>query len=131
MVHLNNVLLIGVAREIMRRLGAAVVCSLTGEDGFLEKLPEPYRGQALDLLRERAAEVAALVAMNRYYADFMANYLRVPRERIHVIPPGLNLAGILSVRPDLRSAGVSPASERAGETPGSVYYRLSRPRLSR
>ncbi len=55
------------------------MCSLTGEDVFLEKLPEPYHGQALELLRERAAEVTALVAMNRYYADFMAGYLAVPR----------------------------------------------------
>ena len=93
-VHLNNVMLVGVAREIVRRLGAAVVCSLTGEDVFLEKLPEPYHGQALELLRRRAADVTALVAMNRYYADFMAGYLRVPRERIRVIPPGLNLEGI-------------------------------------
>lgn len=93
-VHLNNVMLIGVAREIMRRLGAAVVCSLTGEDIFLEKLPEPYRDQALSLLRDRAAEATALVAMNRYYADFMAGYLRVPCEQIHVISPGLNLADV-------------------------------------
>ncbi len=110
-VHLNNVLLIGVARQIIRRLGAAVVCSLTGEDAFLEKLPEPYHGQALRLLGERAAEVSALVAMNRYYADFMAGYLRVPRPRIHVVPPGLNLAGMS------RSAGVPPALPDAGETP--------------
>ena len=31
--------------------------------------------------------------MNRYYADFMADYLAVPRQRIEVIPPGLNLEG--------------------------------------
>jgi glycosyltransferase involved in cell wall biosynthesis len=111
-VHLNNVLLIGVAREITRRLGAAVVCSLTGEDAFLEKLPEPYHGQALELLRRRVGEVAALVAMNRYYADFMAGYLQTPRERIHVIPPGLNSAGIAP-----RSAGVSPALPEAGGMP--------------
>ena len=77
-VHLNNVMLVGVGGEIVRRLGVAIVCSLTGEDVFLEKLPEPYHGQALELLRERAAEVTALVAMNRYYADFMAGYLAVP-----------------------------------------------------
>ena len=34
-VHLNNVMLVGVAREIIRRLGAAVVCSLTGRGRFL------------------------------------------------------------------------------------------------
>ncbi|MFZ1935790.1 MAG: glycosyltransferase family 4 protein [Thermoguttaceae bacterium] len=93
-VHLNNVMLVGVAHEIIRRLGVPVVCSLTGEDVFLERLPEPYHGQALALLRQRAGEVAALVAMNRYYAEFMAGYLRVPQERIRVIPPGLNLAGM-------------------------------------
>ena len=92
-VHLNNAMLIGVAREITHRLGIPVVCSLSGEDSFLEKLPEPYRGQALGVLRERVADAAALVAMNGYFADFMAGYLSVPRERIRVIPAGLNLAG--------------------------------------
>lgn len=92
-VHLNNAMLIGVTREIVRRLGVPVVCSLSGEDSFLEKLPEPYRRQALDLLRERISEAAALVAMNGYYADFMATYLDVPRQRIRVVPPGLNLIG--------------------------------------
>jgi glycosyltransferase involved in cell wall biosynthesis len=108
-VHLNNALLLGVARQIMRRLDAEVVCSLTGEDVFLERLPQRYHDRAMNLLRERAAEVAALVAMNHYYADFMADYLQVSRDRIHVVPPGLNLAP--------RSAGVPPAESNAGETP--------------
>jgi glycosyltransferase involved in cell wall biosynthesis len=118
-VHLNNALLLGVAREIMRRLDVPVVCSLTGEDAFLEKLPEPYRGQALELLRQRAGEVAALVAMNYYYADFMADYLAVPQDRISVIPPGLNLAGISirSTEVSNRSADVPSASEEAGGRP--------------
>jgi len=45
------------------------------------------------VLRERANDIDAFVAMNHYYADFMAGYLDVPRSRIHVIPHGLNLAG--------------------------------------
>ena len=92
-VHLNNALLIGVVREITGRLGIPVVCSLSGEDAFLDKLIEPYRSRAREVLRERATELAALVAMNGYYADYMAEYLSVPRERIRVIRPGLNLAG--------------------------------------
>ena len=67
-----------------------VVCSLSGEDSFLEKLPEPHRGRALDVLRQRIGEAAALVAMNGYYAAFMAEYLRVPTSGIHVVPPGVN-----------------------------------------
>jgi glycosyltransferase involved in cell wall biosynthesis len=93
LVHLNNVMLIGSAREIQHRLGVPVVCTLSGEDIFLEKLTEPYYSSARLLLRQRAAELPAFVAMNRYYADFMADYLAVPRQRIEVIPPGLNLEG--------------------------------------
>jgi glycosyltransferase involved in cell wall biosynthesis len=92
-VHLNNVMLVGVAGQISRRLGVPVVCSLSGEDSFLEKLPEPYHARALRVLRQRLLDVDALVAMNNYYADFMAGYLDVPRRQIQVVPAGLNLAG--------------------------------------
>jgi len=92
-VHLSNVLLSGMARELTRRLDVPVVCTLSGEDLFLEKLPEPHYAEARATLRRRAGDLAGLVAMNRYYADFMAEYLSVARERIHVIPPGLNLDG--------------------------------------
>ncbi len=91
-VHFSNSMLIGAAREI-RKLGIPVVSTLSGEDIFLEKLSPPFHGQAMSALRERAAEMDAFVALNRYYADFMAEYLAVPRSRIHVIPHGLNLAG--------------------------------------
>ncbi len=91
-VHLSNTMLIGAAREI-RKLGIRVVATLSGEDIFLEKLAQPFHGQARAVLRERAAEIDGFVAMNQYYADFMAEYLAVPRARIRVVPHGLNLAG--------------------------------------
>ena len=78
-VHLNNALLIGVARAIRKRLGVPVVCGLTGEDAFLERLLDPHRARARKRCRERTAEVAAMVAMNRYYADRMAEYLGARR----------------------------------------------------
>ena len=40
------------------------------------------------MLRERAKDATAFVALNQYYADFMANYAAIDRERIHVIPQG-------------------------------------------
>lgn len=92
-VHLSNSMLVGMTRRIAERCGPPVVCSLSGEDLFLEQLKPPHYQVARTLLRERAQQVDAFVALNNYYADFMADYLAVSRERIHVIPHGLELTG--------------------------------------
>lgn len=92
-VHLSNLLLAGLAGPIRRRLGVPVVASLTGEDVFLEKLPEPHNTEARRLLQLRAQDIDVLIALNEYFANRMMEYLAVPRARIEVIPPGLKLAG--------------------------------------
>jgi glycosyltransferase involved in cell wall biosynthesis len=92
-VHLSNVMLAGLARPLRERLGATVIATLSGEDSFLEGLPAPYYAQARAELRARAADLSGLVAMCGYYAEFMADYLAVPREKIEIIRPGLNLEG--------------------------------------
>ena len=93
-VHLSNSMLLGMARPIAQRCGPPIVCSLSGEDLFLEGLTEPYYEQARELLYERSAEVAGFTALNGWYADYMAEYLKVSREKVHVVPHGLNLEGI-------------------------------------
>ena len=92
-VHLSNAMMLGLARLIREGGGPPIVCSLSGEDIFLEKLTAPYYDQARQLIRERAADVSAFVALNGYYADFMADYMDVPRDKIEVIPHGLDLQG--------------------------------------
>lgn len=93
-VHLSNSMLLGMARRIHEKCGPPVVCSLSGEDLFIEALKAPHYEQARDLLRERASEVEAFTALNTYYADFMAEYLAVDRSKVHVVPHGLDLEGI-------------------------------------
>lgn len=92
-VHLSTVMLVGMARRIQDQLGTPVVGTLSGEDIFVDALPEPHRDHCRRLLGERCAELAAMIALNGYYADYFARYAGVPRERIRVIEPGLNLAG--------------------------------------
>jgi glycosyltransferase involved in cell wall biosynthesis len=92
-VHLSNALQLGMARLLRERCGPPVVCQLSGEDVFLEKLPPPHYDEARALLRERAADADAFVAINRYYANYMVDYLAIDRSRIHVIPHGLRLTG--------------------------------------
>ncbi len=98
LIHLNNLLLAGMARQLTRQLDVPVVCTLSGEDMFLGKLPQPYRDQAREILVERCGDLAAMVAMSEYYADVMADYLRTDRRKIDVIRPGLNLEGIEPTR---------------------------------
>lgn len=93
LVHLSNALLMGMAHQIRDALNIPVVVGLSGEDIFLEKLPEPYQTQSRDEMRRRAGDVAAYVAMNQYYADYMRDYLRLDPAVVHVVPAGLDLTG--------------------------------------
>jgi glycosyltransferase involved in cell wall biosynthesis len=92
-VNLTNVLLSGMVHEIKRRFQVPVLGTLQGDDIYLEAMPEKYRRQALDLIREHSREMDGFIATSAYYADFMADYLGIPRGRIHVVYPGLNLSG--------------------------------------
>ena len=87
-IHLSNALLLGMVDGI-RQLGAPIVCSLSGEDVFFERLPAPYANEARLAMQARAKHVQAFVALNRYYADKMATALAAPPERVHVIRHGI------------------------------------------
>ena len=100
-VHLSNALLLGVARAVRAATGARIVCTLSGEDIFIDAIPDPQRGAIWGLLRERAADADAFVALNDWFADSMADRLAVARGRIDVIPHGLDLAAFPATPPDL------------------------------
>jgi glycosyltransferase involved in cell wall biosynthesis len=92
-VNLTNVLLSGLVHRIREALRVPVVATLQGDDIFLESLPAPYRQRAIALIGEHCREIDGFVATSRYYADFMAGYVGIPREKIDVVYPGLNLKG--------------------------------------
>jgi glycosyltransferase involved in cell wall biosynthesis len=93
LINLTNALLAGMVPALKRELGVPVLCTLQGDDIFTEFLPEPYRSRALELIRGLCREVDGFVTTSRYYADFMAEYFAIPREKLHVVWPGLNLHG--------------------------------------
>lgn len=90
-INLPNVMFGGLAQPLRERLKSPVLCTLTGEDIFLEALPQPYREQALELARQQAKHVDAFIATSKYFADFMSGYLQIPGERMHVVYPGIRL----------------------------------------
>ena len=92
-VMLPNSLLASFAPPLRRELGRPVVCTLSGEDLFLEGLPVPYKKEAKALIASHAPSVARFVATSDYYADFMAGYLELPRRQIAVAPIGIRFEG--------------------------------------
>jgi glycosyltransferase involved in cell wall biosynthesis len=92
-VCLSNALLIGTARRIKRETGAAVVCFLNGEDGFLDSLPDRDSRASWGAVAERSADVDAFLPVSRYFGDRMRERARLPAERVHVLYPGISLDG--------------------------------------
>jgi glycosyltransferase involved in cell wall biosynthesis len=102
LVSLPYSLLLGLAKPIKEALGRPICCTLQGEDLFLEGLHEPYRSEAMGLIRAQIKYVDAFISVSDYYAEFMPGYLEVPPEKIRVVPLGINLQGYES-RPAERS----------------------------
>jgi glycosyltransferase involved in cell wall biosynthesis len=92
-VSIPNSLLIALAPAVKAALKVPVVCTLQGEDLFLDGLGDPYRSQAIGMIREHAAQVDAFVAVSHYGADAMASCLGIDRNRIHVVPLGIDVDG--------------------------------------
>jgi len=92
-VSLPYTLLLGMAQPIKQALNAPILCTLQGEDLFLDNLQEPYRTQSLNLIRDHLPHVDRFLSVSDYYAEFMPGYLGIPREKISVVPIGINPEG--------------------------------------
>ena len=92
-VNLPYTLLIALARPLKEALNCPVLCTLQGEDLFLNGLHEPYRSQAFDLIRKQLDHVDLFLSVSEYYAEFMPNYLGIPAKKIRVVPLGINPDG--------------------------------------
>ena len=114
LVSLPYSLLLGLAKPVKEALGRPVCCTLQGEDLFLEGLQEPYRSEAMALIRAQIKYVDVFISVSDYYAEFMPGYLHVPPEKIRVVPLGINLQGYES-RP----------AERAGPFTVGFFARIA------
>lgn len=84
-------LLISLAAPLKRALGCPVVVTLQGEDLFLDALPEPYRAEALQLVRAQVANVDLFIAVSEYYSRYMQEYLGIPAHKMAVARLGVNV----------------------------------------
>ncbi len=92
-INLPYALLLGLAEPLRRELKTPICCTLQGEDLFLDGLGPPYREQSMELIRELSRHVDAFLPVSEYYHDYMPGYLGVPREKMHLVPLGINMEG--------------------------------------
>lgn len=92
-VVLSNILIAALTPVLKERLPIPVLCTLQGDDIYLDWLPEKHRQECFALIRDLTLHIDGYLTTSNYYADFMTGYLGLVRERITVVYPGLNLAG--------------------------------------
>ncbi len=92
-VNLPYTLLLGLAEPLKRELNAPICCTLQGEDLFLDGLGDEHRRESLELIRQASSHVDAFLPVSQYYFDYMPGYLGIPREKMRIVPLGINLDG--------------------------------------
>jgi glycosyltransferase involved in cell wall biosynthesis len=102
-INLPYALLLGLAEPLRRELKAPLCCTLQGEDLFLDGLGDEHKAEALALIRAAARHVDLFLPVSEYYRDFMPGYLGVPREKMRLVPLGINMEGY-HLRPQRRES---------------------------
>lgn len=92
-ICLSNILLIGLARSIKKRLDVPIACMLQDEDEFLDGLVSPYSQQAWKLISERVNDIDVFIGVSKYYTETMQQRLGLDPERTFTVYTGISLDG--------------------------------------
>ncbi len=117
-VHLTNSMLACVAEPVKNRFGVPVVCSLSGEAEFLAGLPEPYRSECGDLLREDARHIDWFIGSCDDQVRSMVQILGNVADRTATILPGISLEGYQACPRERRQAFTVGYLARISDTKG-------------
>ena len=96
-IVLTNMLIAGFIPELKRRLNIPVAVTLQGDDIFLDYLPEPYRQQTLDIMRQLVSHVDGFIVHSRDYGTRMAHELHIPDGQWHVTPLAIDTKPFKSI----------------------------------
>ncbi|HLY10135.1 MAG TPA: glycosyltransferase family 4 protein [Planctomycetota bacterium] len=107
LVHLSTPLLIGIGQAIRKRFGIPIVCTMQDEDVWIDAMEEPWRSRCWDTMREGGRDVAAFIAVSRYFGAVMSERLKIEPAKLHVVPIGIDPG-------DPPAAGAGPEAPTLG-----------------
>ena len=92
-ICLSNALLVGLGRVLKERIGVPVVCTLQGEDAFLDALPNPLAAKAWEIVSDQSQQIDGLIPVSQYYGNEFQRRTGIDPERFYTISNGVDLSG--------------------------------------
>ena len=89
-IHLSNALIIGLARQLKRKMDVKIVCSLLNEDDWINDMAEPFQSNAWKLIAREAPNVDTFLTPSEYYKDFFISKTGITAINFNVVPLGLD-----------------------------------------
>lgn len=91
-INFSNMMIAGTAPLLKEKVDCPILVTLQGDDIFMDDLPEPYRTQCFDQMRKLVEHIDGFIVFSHYYADYMAEYFGIPRDKFHLVPLGIDLS---------------------------------------
>jgi len=89
-IHLSNALIIGLARQLKRKIDVKIVCSILNEDDWTNEMAEPFQSKAWSLIASEAPNVDAFLTPSEYYKQFFLSKTGIADRKFYVVPLGLD-----------------------------------------
>lgn len=107
-IHLSNALILGIARQLKKRMDIKVVCSVLNEDDWIDEMREPFRSRAWQMIAREAVYVDTFITPSNYFRNLFISKTGLKGDNIEVVPIGYD--------PELKP------ETRIVRTPSSVGY---------
>jgi glycosyltransferase involved in cell wall biosynthesis len=89
-IHLSNALIIGLARQLKKKMDVKIVCSLLNEDDWIDEMAEPFQSKAWKLISKEAGNVDVFLTPSLYYKELFISKTGISPHNFHVVPLGLD-----------------------------------------
>jgi len=89
-IHLSNALILGLARQIKKRMDVKIVCSLLNEDDWINDMSESYQSKAWKMIAAESVYVDAFVTPSRYSKEQFISQTGIKGDNIHIVPLGFD-----------------------------------------
>jgi len=96
-IHLSNALIIGLARQLKKKLDVKIICSLLNEDDWIDEMAEPFQSKAWKLISQEAGNVNAFLTPSSYYKEFFISKTGISGKNVHVIPLGIDPHDLVNI----------------------------------